>query len=193
MKFKSTLYFFILLLCAAPTAFSQVYKISGLVMDTKREPLPLASVEIKDFKIGQTTKDDGSFSFSLERGQYDLVVSMVGFKTKVVTFFITNQDTVENIMLELDDTASLGEIIVRAKYRDRAEEFVRKVVQHKDEHQSAAGNYSCNVYIKATQQDSIDAKKKKEETDSVYKEDFSKMSLAEISIRLDKGNGGNIK
>ncbi len=193
MKFKSTLYFLILLICATPAAFSQVYKISGVVMDVKREPLPLASVEIKDFKIGQTTKDNGSFSFSLERGQYDLVVSMVGFKTKVVTFFITNQDTVENVMLELDDSASLDEIIIRAKYRDRAEEFVRKVVQHKDEHQSTAGNYSCRVYIKATQQDSIDAKKKKDETDTVYKEDFSKMSLAEISIRLDNGGGGNIK
>lgn len=161
-------------------------------MDNQRERLPLASVEIKDQKMGQITKDDGSFSFSLERGQYDLIVSMVGFKTRVVTFFITNQDTVENVILEINDTANLDEIIIKAKYRDRAEEFVRKVVQQKGEHQAGIGNYSCNIYIKAIQMDSTDAKKKKEE-DSLYKEDFSKMSLAEISIRLDKNTNGNIK
>jgi hypothetical protein len=172
---------------------SQTYKISGIIMDAKREPLPLASVEVKDIKLGQITKSDGSYSFELERGQYDLIVTMVGYKTRVVNFTINNQDVVQDVQLEINDTASLGEFVVKVKYKDRAEEFIRKVIQNKDAHQSAAGAYSCKVYVKASQQDSLDNKKRKEGTDSAAVNDFNSMGLAEIVLQLDKSADGAIK
>jgi Family of unknown function (DUF5686)/CarboxypepD_reg-like domain len=194
MKLRLLVFISILLLSVVRIAYGQTYKISGIVMDNKREPLPLASVEIKDTKLGQIVKSDGSFSFNLERGQYDLLVSMVGFKSRVINFSISNQDAYQDILLEVNDTASLEEFVVKVKYRDRAEEFVRKVIQNKESHQSAAGAYSCKAYIKGSQMDSVDSKKKKEnEADSVATEDYSGMGLSEIVLHLDKSANGEIK
>jgi len=195
MKLLLLLIISTLLFASTQLAYGQTYKVSGVVLDEKREPLPLATVEIKDTKLGQMTKSDGTFSFDLERGQYDLIVTMIGYKTRVLNFSISNQDLVHEIMLEIDDTTSLEEFVVKVKYRDRAEEFIRKVIQNKEAHQAAAGAYSCKVYIKASQTDSIDAKKKKEnETDSVVVvEDYSGMGLAEILLQLDKSAKGEIK
>ena len=152
MNSKSIFLLFFLL--TSFIAGAQLYKVSGVVMDNKKEPLQLASVEVKELRKGTVTKDDGSFSFFLERGKYDLVVSMVGFKTKIVTFYINNEDVVENVMMEIDDGPSLGEVILKVKTRDRAEELIRNVIKNKEPILNAIGSYSVNVYIRAFQMDS---------------------------------------
>ena len=58
MKLKFCSFFFTLLL--AVVAHGQLYKISGVVLDNRKEPLPLASLEIKELKKGLVSKDDGS-------------------------------------------------------------------------------------------------------------------------------------
>jgi len=172
-------------------ANSQLYKVSGIVMDHKKDPLPLASVEIKETRKGSVTKDDGSYEFFLERGQYSLVISMIGFKTKVQNIFITNADITENVEMEIEESSNLEEVILKVKARDRAEEIIRKTVENKESILSAAGPYSANIYIKASRQDSATKKKDKEEDSTVS--DFSGLSLAEISLRLDRSAGGQIK
>jgi len=183
-----TLSFF--LLCSLVST-AQLYKVSGFILDNKKERLPLASVEIKELKKGTVSKDDGSYAFYLERGQYDLVVSMIGYKTRIVTFYITNQDVIENIELE-PESAGLSEVVVKAKYRDRAEELIKNVIKNKEVVLAAIGSYSCNAYIKAFQLDSSSVKKKTE-ADTLMADDFSKMSMTEILLHIDRSASGQIK
>ncbi len=186
--------FLLLFLLAALLSNGQLFKVSGIVMDNKKEPLPLASVEIKELRKGSVTRDNGSYEFYLERGKYDLVVSMVGFKTRVITFYINNEDITEHVVLEMDESASLSEVVLKVKTRDRAEELIKNVIKSKEVILDAIGSYSCNVYIKAFQLDSGAVRKKKvSDTDSLTKEDYESMSLTEVSLRLDKGTGGQIK
>lgn len=184
----SLLLFFLL----AGTANAQLYRISGFIRDAHKEPLPLASVEIKELKKGSISKDDGSYEFYLERGKYDLVVSMVGFKTKITTIYINDADISEDVVLEPDETGNLSEVVLRVKLRDRAEEIIRNTIRHKETVQDAIGAYSCNIYIKAFQQDST-KKKKNQPEDSTGKEDFEDLSLAEVLLRFDKSESGQIK
>ncbi|MEO7924390.1 MAG: DUF5686 and carboxypeptidase regulatory-like domain-containing protein [Chitinophagaceae bacterium] len=186
--------FFLLFIFLLPALFSysQLYKISGVIQDGRKEPLPLASVEIKELKKGSVSKDDGSYEFFLERGKYDVVVSMVGFKTKVVTVYINDADIAENIVLETDESGNLSEVIIKVKARDRAEEIIRNVVKNKETVLDAIGAHSYKAYIKAFQLDSAFDKKKKE-NDSLVKENYDGMSLTEVSLRLDKNNNGQIK
>ena len=160
-------------------------------MDQKKEALALASVEVAELKTGLITREDGSYEFSLERGQYTIIASMIGFKTKVVTVQITSADITENIMME-EEAAELSEVVVRAKLKDRAEEVIKSVIRNKDNILSAPGSYSVNVYIKASQQDSVEAKKKKAKADST-EVDYGALSLSEISLRLDKSESGQMK
>jgi len=193
-KMKNKCSLIILFLLLNVFGHAQLYKVAGVVKDNKNEPLPLASVEIKEIRKGSVTKDDGSYEFYLERGKYDLVVSMIGYKTRIITIFLNNEDITENVLMEDDESANLAEVVIKVKTRDRAEDLVRNVIRIKESLLKAAGSYSCNVYIKAFQQDSSVVKKKKDEiADSVIKDEFKGMSLAEVLIRLDKSESGLIK
>ncbi|MEI9910673.1 MAG: hypothetical protein WDO71_13950 [Bacteroidota bacterium] len=55
---------------------------------------------------------------------------------------------------------NLSEVVVRGKSKDRSEEIIRHVIRNKENVLSAAGAYSCNVYIKAVQEDSLSKKEK---------------------------------
>ncbi len=173
-------------------ALSQYYKVSGLVTDSSKQPLGLASVQIRERNIGILTKEDGSFEIQLERGKYDMLISMVGFKPKLITLNITNTDIRENVIMELDEASNLGEVVVRAKLKDRAEEYIRNVIRNKESLLAASGNYSVNMYVKAVQQDSI-AKKTKPAELPVGEVDYDAIAMAEISLRYDKGSGDQVR
>jgi len=170
---------------------AQLYKISGYILDNKRDRLALASVEVKELKKGTVSRDDGYYEFFLERGKYDLVVSMIGYKTKIVTFHITNEDISEIVELEMDEaTTSMQEVVIKAKLRDRAEEIIRNVIRHKETVLSAIGDFSCNAYIKAFQLDSSFAPKK---GDTAIKTDYSKMAMTEVALHVDRNSAGQVK
>jgi hypothetical protein len=188
-KINLIIWFLLLALCG----HTQFYKLSGHIVNDKNEPLPLASVQIKELKRGLVSKDDGSFSFSVERGKYDVIVSLVGYKTQIITVFVNNEDVNQTIIME-DAATNLSEVIIKAKSKDRAEELIRNVIRTKESILNAIGSYSCNVYIRAFQQDSGFIKKKKaEEMDSIGNKEFENMSLTEVSLHLDKNENGKIK
>ncbi len=198
MKYKPGFFLLFLFLLSAVFSYGQLYKLSGSILDNRKVPLPLASVEIKELRKGAITRDDGSFQFFLERGKYDLVVSMIGYKTRVVTLFINDKDITENLELETDEGSDLTEVILKVKARDRAEEIIRNVVRHKESILDAIGSHSYKAYIKAFQLDSGYSKKKKENdidtaAQPVAKENFDGMSLSEVSLRLDKNSNGQLK
>jgi hypothetical protein len=194
MKCKPGLFLLFFFLLQTTFSFGQLYKMSGTIFDNRKVTLPLASIEIKELRKGAVTKDDGSFQFFVERGKYDLIVSMIGFKSRIVTVFVNDKDIIENIELETEEGSSLAEVVLKVKSRDRAEEIIRNVVRYKESILDAIGSHSYNAYIKAFQLDSGVTKKKKEnEADTIEKENYDGMSLTEVSLRLDKNSNGQVK
>lgn len=185
-------FFLSLFLISSILSNGQLYKLSGKVMDNNKDHLALASVEIKELRKGTISKDDGSYEFFLERGKYTLVVSMTGYQPLVRTVYINNEDVVENVVMEESESATLGEVVIKAKIRDRAEELIRNVVRIKGSILDAIGDYSYNAYIKAFQLDSGITKKKLEDTLSAHA-DYTGMGLTEIALHVDKTSGGEIK
>jgi Family of unknown function (DUF5686)/CarboxypepD_reg-like domain len=177
--------------------FGQSYKIYGNITNSKNEPLAFASVQVKEIKQGTLTKEDGGYLFELDEGKYDLVISLVGYKTQAITVVLQKPYQL-NIIMEAD-VSSLAEVVVKGRSRDRAEEYIRNVIRNKDAIENAAGPYSCKVYIKALQQDSMDFKKsKKPESDSLQKvklanAELNQMAMAEIVLRLDHASVKSIK
>ena len=176
---------------------AQYFTISGKITNDKLEPLALVSVQVKGSVKGTISKEEGSYELHLEEGSYDLVFSMLGYKTLLINIVVA-RDYVQNIILEADEAKNLSEVIVRGKMKDRSEEIIRNVIRGKDEILSAAGPYSCNVYIKATQEDStqrkVKTKKKRVDTSNVnLNADLQRMSMAEISLRYDHENDNRVK
>src|SRR6187401_2729364 len=150
-------------------AQAQYFKISGKVTNDKLEPLALVSIQVKGSVKGTISKEDGSYQLHLEEGTYDLAFSMLGYKTLLINNIVVTKDYVQNIILETDEAKGLSEVVVRGRMKDRSEEILRNVIRHKDDILAAAGPYSCNVYIKATQEDSTQRKlkTKKKAVDSI--------------------------
>ncbi|HEV7779748.1 MAG TPA: DUF5686 family protein, partial [Chitinophagaceae bacterium] len=182
------------------SALAQPVKIYGKVTNARMEPLAFANVQVKEYQHGSITKEDGSYTLELEEGKYDLVVSMVGYKPQVITIILAKKDYEQNIIMEASDATNLSEVTVKGKFKDKAEDYIRNVIRNKDAIENAAGAYSCNVYIKAVQEDSMAYKKPKKAAwnDSMMKAqqanaELNRMSLAEIVLRLDRESSRKIK
>ena len=75
---KGTLTLFLLLLISIP--LSAQYVVQGVVTDSlTKEPLPYASVRLKDTTEGTTTGSDGRFYFKTNRSEAILVISVIGY------------------------------------------------------------------------------------------------------------------
>jgi Family of unknown function (DUF5686) len=129
------------------------------------------------------------------------VVSMVGYKVQVITIVVRKSSIEQDVIMEGGDATNLSEVIVKGKFKDKAEEYIRNVIRRKDTIEAAAGAYSCNVYIKALQEDSSSLKKSKKKAlknDSLMNaqqanEELNRISFAEIVLRLDKASAKRIK
>ncbi len=191
----------LILLLSGITATAQSIKVYGKVTNAKMEPLAFASVQVKEYKQGSVTKEDGSYELELEEGKYDLVISMVGYKVQVITIIIGKTNYQKDIILEAGDATTLSEVTIKGKFKDRAEDYIRNVIRGKDAIEAAAGAYSCNVYIKALQEDSMAFKKPKKaikQNDSLLKAqqanaEMNRMAFAEIVLHLDRESEKRIK
>ena len=83
------------------TAFCQSNLLTGKVTYGKQEPLAFASVLVKELKLGAVTKEDGAYSIELEEGKYDLVITMIGYKTQVVTVIMRKTGLQQDIINRL--------------------------------------------------------------------------------------------
>ncbi len=182
------------------SCFCQFYKITGKVLNGKQEPLAFASVQIKEYKRGTVTKEDGTYQLNVDEGKYDLIISLVGYKTQIITVIITKADIALNVLMEISDVTNLSEVVVNTRNRDNAEEYIKNVIRNKDAIEKAAGNYSYNAYIKAVQHDSMGFKKSKKlkESDSLLdakkaNAELNRMAMAEILLQVDNGDAKNIK
>jgi len=116
---SSILYLFILfnsLLIAQNTG-----KINGTVKDQKtHDPIPGATILIKGTQTGTSSDIDGSFFIlNLVPGEYNVVVSMVGYQTVVQTQVIVNGNRTTTLDVELNQTTvDLPEVTVVAKRPD---------------------------------------------------------------------------
>jgi len=172
--------------------FAQQFRLSGRVVDPRGEALPLATVELKQLQLGRMAKDDGSFEFYLECGRYDLVVSLVGYKTSLIPIFIHDQPLYELVQLTLDESHNLGEVVVKVKSRDRSEELVRQVIRDKEVRGLPLSNFSQLVYIRAQETDSAQILRSDRDT-TKGSAPFPGISLTEVFLKVDQGEGSTIK
>ena len=103
------------LICLVAIA-STAQDISGRVIDEQAQPMPFANVVLVNradsaFIAGAVTKDDGTFSISIDKQEGLLKVTSVGYTTK---FLDARQGNVGDIQMQ-PDTQTLGEVVVKGE------------------------------------------------------------------------------
>ncbi|MCB0801527.1 MAG: carboxypeptidase-like regulatory domain-containing protein [Flavobacteriales bacterium] len=92
--------------------------IKGTVLDDNTgETVPFANVQLKkgsDLIIGTTTDFDGKYTLKpIPPGQYDVLVSYVGFSTAKTTGVIVNSDRITDLNFKLVKGVKIDEVVVR--------------------------------------------------------------------------------
>ncbi|HEY1112988.1 MAG TPA: DUF5686 and carboxypeptidase regulatory-like domain-containing protein [Chitinophagaceae bacterium] len=170
---------------------AQVHTVKGKVINTQAEPVPYATILVKGHDAGTTAKGDGTFELQLTTGDYQVLVSIVGYKRGEAT--LTVPDSTEKVIVLTEEAQNLSEVVVRARTRDRADEIMEKLVRKKDSIQGASGAYSYQVYTRAVLQDS-GSKAPRKRALNRNKEDHSPgMAMAEVLSRVDVDGRNRVK
>ncbi len=112
----------------------QGFTITGIVTDSEGNPLPGASVVIKDAARGTVTDLNGAYSLQVPAGNTVLVFSFVGYTTQE---FIAGDQRVINVTLS-EDARELEEVIVIGYGTAKRQEYTGSVGSVKVENTSLA-------------------------------------------------------
>ncbi|MGN6603981.1 MAG: carboxypeptidase-like regulatory domain-containing protein [Ginsengibacter sp.] len=102
---------------------NQKWKITGKVKNQAGDPLYLASVYVSNSTSGASTDTSGSFSIpGLLNGNYNLIVSFVGYQTEI--FPISVNDKNDSVLFVLKESPKeLQDVVVNLKNGDRKEQL----------------------------------------------------------------------
>ncbi len=114
-----------LVLLSISFSFAQSGSIKGTVLDNSQIPLMGVNILIKNTTQGTQTDENGNFMISnIPNGNYELVVSYIGFRTKETSVTITNGESKEITSIILyEGNEILREVVVEGERRNK---FSRK-------------------------------------------------------------------
>ena len=109
-------------------ATAQKLSISGRITDENRQPIPFATVILLDQEksqiTGNTSAADGEFLLQAVRGDYELQISYIGYKSISRTILLESDLQLGDIILEATSEA-IDEVVVTANIiRREADRFV---------------------------------------------------------------------
>nr|WP_315199808.1 DUF5686 family protein [uncultured Flavobacterium sp.] len=116
---------------ATNSIFGQT-KVSGIVVDKLKQPIPYANVVFKNSSIGTVTNEDGRFYMESPNTYTTLVITSIGFSDKEITLTKTVN---YNFTIELSEQQELKEVVIFAgktsKKNNPALDILRKIWEKK--------------------------------------------------------------
>ncbi|EKB48768.1 DUF5686 and carboxypeptidase regulatory-like domain-containing protein [Cecembia lonarensis] len=138
---------FLLLLIFTQALLAQ--GIRGKVLNEKGEPLPFASIYIRNIGEGIPANQNGEFELKLRPGAYDVVAQYLGFATEVKTALVQEGWVTLDFTLK-EQVYALQEVTVKTNQEDPALTIMRKAISKAKFHRLQVQEYSMMVYLKGT-------------------------------------------
>ncbi|MCR6719916.1 MAG: DUF5686 and carboxypeptidase regulatory-like domain-containing protein [Chitinophagaceae bacterium] len=171
---------------------AQPFMLSGVVKNNRLEPLPFASVQVKGITQGVITDEKGEYHLELFSGEYEIVISMIGYQSQVIKLVVSG-NTRQDVILKAA-AQSLSEVVIKGKIKDRSEEYIRQVIRRKDQILDSSGRYTCEVYIRAVQEGrtifNTGRKKTPSDTSQLF---LQGMAMAEIYLKYYQADRNRYK
>lgn len=140
----TTLLFLILFPCLS--VFSQVIK--GRVVNSQAEPVPYASIFIRELAMGTSTNEVGAFEIRVPSGSYTCSFQHLSYETSIKTI---NVPTSDDIIIKLADKVyDLPMVTVGSNQEDPAYNIMRKAIGMAPFYMNQLSKYTADVYIKGT-------------------------------------------
>ena len=116
MKIKLQSIYFLILFISVSFTYAQTSGIKGLVIEEKTgQPLPGATVTIKELKITRVTGAEGSFTFSkVAPGTYTLKVTALTYQEKEITEVTVTKEDFNSLTISLEEKNNqLDEVVIK--------------------------------------------------------------------------------
>ena len=165
-------FFYLVLLFLSSSHLAKGQGIKGAVTTQEGEPLPFASVYIRNLQDGVPTNENGRYEFKLVPGLYDVVVQHLGYASQIRTVEIKSEWVTLDFSLE-PQVINLSQVEVKAGAEDPALTIMRKAIAKSTYHRLQLQRYAMTVYLKGTGQ----------LTDAPF---FLKKKLAEEGLKLNE-------
>jgi len=110
---KNIIYSILLVYSFNPSIFGQA-TVSGIVSNKSGDPLPGANVIVEKTNLGAASDLDGSYSISLSSGEYELTVSVIGFKPQTKPITVKDKNILIHFSLQIEAVQLDDDVIVTA-------------------------------------------------------------------------------
>jgi len=129
---KKLLTVFVLFLFAITNTLFAQTKVSGIIVDKTKQPVPFANVVFKNSSTGTVTNEDGRFYMESSNNYKTIVISSVGFSERELTL---KNSINYNLTIELSEQQSLKEVVIftgkTSKKNNPALDILRKIWEKK--------------------------------------------------------------
>ncbi len=124
--------------------------ITGIISDENGNPLPFASVFVKNSTTGVSANNEGKYFIELPSGTYTLIYSYVGYLNIEKQFNLSAKQYVIFDAQLMQDFSVINEIEIIADKVDRAKSIMFKVKQNRKKYLNAVQNFTCEMYLKTS-------------------------------------------
>jgi hypothetical protein len=145
-SFISSLLFLFVLVNIQPL-YGQAIK--GKITDNDGQPIPFATVYIKELTKGSTANKDGDFDLKIPEGEYSVVISALGYKPEIRQIKVSNATIDINFILT-KHTYEIKEIRIYSGSEDPAYMIMRKAIGLAPYYLNQIKHYSAEVYLKGS-------------------------------------------
>ena len=128
---------------------AQQLKLTGTVRDTDGDPVPFASIYVKNTTKGTSANVDGMYGLALDKGSYTVVFRAIGYKSKE-QYVTMDANHTENVVLTAE-AYSLTGVTIDGNAEDPAYEIIRQAIKMRKSHLTEVKEYTSDVYIKGVQ------------------------------------------
>ncbi len=159
--------------------------IKGKVSTSDGEPLPFASIYVRNLGDGVPTNQNGEYEFRLKPGFYDVVAQYLGYASVLKTVEVV--DNWIDLDFEMKEQVyALQEVEVKTGQEDPALTIMRKAISKAKYHRLQIQEYTMMVYLKGTGEltDAPFFMKKELEKEGVkLNEAYTSESVSQISFK----------
>lgn len=141
MKFLISAFFLLIL------SQGSAQQITGKILGQDGNPLPFASVTIKNSGVGVSSNEDGKYALTVKPGDYTLVAQYVGYTRLEKKVNVKNQSlTIDFILTSLSN--DLSNVIISTNEEDPAYEIIRHAIAKRKDYQNPLDSFTVDAYIK---------------------------------------------
>lgn len=181
IRFIASLFFVIIYLQISAQS------ISGYILNEENQPIPYANIYFTELQTGTSSDQDGKYFMTISvEGEYEMIISSLGYTTKTFKIILREKDLKKNIWLRSSESA-LDEIVVKASKKDPAYAIIKNVQKNKKKYLSQIQSFKSKVYIKAAEKKEVKEKKRKKKK----KKKVTFQANSEDPLDAGMGNSGD--